>query len=257
VITSTRRGDNLLSILDYRQPVEFRIDDVIVRSWTILSRHFLTFVFLVGIAQLLPLLLKVTGLVNQTAPDMSTILTAGAIGLLSFILSTFAQAIVIYAAFQDLRGQPVNAMESVRQGFSRVIPVIFASIFMGIVVGLGFLLFVIPGLIALAALAVVVPACVVERLGPMESISRSRDLTTGHRWPILGVGVAWLVIGFMVVGSVQAALPANPPLPRELVQWIWQVLAGSFTSVYAAILYHDLRAVREGIGIDEIASVFD
>jgi hypothetical protein len=38
---------------------------------------------------------------------------------------------------------------------------------------------------------------------------------------------------------------------------VWEVLSGSYTSVYAAILYHDLRAVREGIGIDEIASVFD
>ena len=128
---------------------------------------------------------------------------------------------------------------------------------LGLVIGLGFLLFVVPGLIAIAALAVVVPACVVEQLGPIESISRSRDLTSGHRWPILGVGLAWIIVGFTVVGSMQAALPANPALPRQLVEWMWQVVAGSFTSVYAAILYHDLRAVREGIGIDQIASVFD
>jgi hypothetical protein len=48
-----------------------------------------------------------------------------------------------------------------------------------------------------------------------------------------------------------------PGLPSQLAEWVWEVLSGSYTSVYAAILYHDLRAVREGIGIDEIASVFD
>ena len=52
-------------------------------------------------------------------------------------------------------------------------------------------------------------------------------------------------------------VPAGATLPAQLLGWIWQVLSGSFTAVYAAILYHDLRAVRDGIGIDEIASVFD
>src|SRR4051794_14905462 len=59
VNATTRPGVSLLSILDYQQPVEFRMGDVLARTWTILSRHFLTFLFLVGIAQLLPLLLKV------------------------------------------------------------------------------------------------------------------------------------------------------------------------------------------------------
>jgi hypothetical protein len=88
-------------------------------------------------------------------------------------------------------------------------------------------------------------------------MSRSADLTTGHRWPILAVGVAWWIVVFVVSLSIRAAMPSDPALPTQLLNWVWQVLAGSFTAVYAAILYHDLRAVREGIGIDEIASVFD
>jgi hypothetical protein len=211
--------------------------------------------FLLGIAHLLPLVLKLY--LGTAATQMTAVLAAGGIGLLTFILSTFAQAIVIYAAFQDLRGQPVNAAESLRQGLGRVLPVIVTSVITGLVVVIGCVIFLAPGLIALAAFAVVVPACVVERLGPIESMSRSGELTSGHRWPILGVGAAWTVTGLIVVASIQAAMPSRPSLPRELVEWAWQVVAGSFTAVYAAILYHDLRAVMEGIGIDEIASVFD
>ena len=37
-----------LSILDYKQPVEFRIGDVLVKSWGALTRHFLTFFLLAG-----------------------------------------------------------------------------------------------------------------------------------------------------------------------------------------------------------------
>jgi hypothetical protein len=249
-----------LSILDYRQPVEFRIGDVIVRTWNILSRHFLTFAVLVGIAELLPLLLTVYWGYASPAVDRSrsTIaITTMAIGLLSFILASFAQAIVVFAAFQDMRGRPVSAAESFRQGVSRLFPVIVASILVGLLVGLGTLLCLVPGLIAMAAMAVVLPACVVERLGPIQSMSRSSDLTSGHWWPIIGVGVAWAIIALVVTLSIQAALPGLSSLPQQLATWVWQVISGSFTAVYAAILYHDLRAVREGIGIDEIASVFD
>jgi hypothetical protein len=239
-----------LSILDYRQPVEFRIGDVIVRSWNILSRHILTFLLLVGLTELLPLLVSVYVGKNQ-------IILTFALGLLGFILQSFAQAIVVFAAFQDLRGRPVSAAESLRQGIARVFPVIVTSILVGLFVFVGFLLCVAPGVMALATMAVALPACVVERMGPLESMSRSADLTAGHRWPIAGVGFAWVVISMMVLASIQAAMPRQPELPVQLATWVWNVLSTSYTSVYTAILYHDLRAVREGIGIDEIASVFD
>lgn len=247
-----------LSILDYRQPVEFRIGEVIVRSWNTFSRHFLTFVLLVGIAELLPLVLTlyVTRKIDPANPMASGALVF-ANGLVSFVLSTCAHAIVVFAAFQDLRGRPVNAGESLRQGIGRLFPVIIASLLTGLLVGVGVLLCLIPGLIALTAMAVVVPACVVERMGPIESMSRSADLTSGHRWPILAVGVAWLLTVFIISLSIRAAMPSDQALPAQLLNWVWQVLQGSFAAVYAAILYHDLRAVREGIGIDEIASVFD
>jgi hypothetical protein len=246
-----------LSILDYRQPVEFRIGDVIVRSWNILSRHFLTFILLVGIAELLPLVLTFWLTQSRTITAVTDMASVGGITLLKVVLSTFAQAIVVYAAFQDLRGRQLNAGESLREGLKRVFPVIIASLLTALVVGVGVVLCIIPGLIALTAMAVVVPACVVEQLGPIDSMSRSADLTTGHRWPILAVGVAWVVITLVVGGSIGVAMRGAPGLPSQLAEWVWEVLSGSYTSVYAAILYHDLRAVREGIGIDEIASLFD
>jgi hypothetical protein len=253
-----------LSILDYHQPVEFRIGDVILRSWNILSRHFLTFVLLVGIAELLPLVLTLywgdfnARIVGARPEDVFRRMGVGAgIGLLQFVLSAFAQAIVVYAAFQDLRGRPVSASESFQQGIQRVFPAIIASVLSSMLIGIGLLLCLIPGIIAAAAMAVVLPACVVERMGPIESMSRSSDLTTGHRWPIVLVAIAWGVIAIVIALAIQAALPLESQLPAKLISWVWSVLATSYTSVYAAILYHDLRAVREGIGIHEIASVFD
>src|SRR5262245_17511324 len=196
-----------LSILDYQQPVEFRIGDVVIRTWNVLSRHFITFVLLVGIAEILPLVLSVYFGVEELRDPLRVGMSALGIGVLTYVLSTFAHSIVIFAAFQDLRGRPVNAGESLGHGIARVFPVLVTSILAGILVGVGIILCVIPGLIAMTAMAVVVPACVVERLGPIESMSRSADLTSGHRWPILAVGVAWAVTVFVVTASITAAMP--------------------------------------------------
>ena len=234
--------------------------EVIVRTWNVLSRHFLTFIVLVGIAELIPLLVTLYQgyAISPLSNSRTTILVAGMVaGLVQFILTSFAQAIVVFAAFQDLRGRQVSASESFRQGVSRLFPVIVASILTGLLVGIGYVLCLVPGLIAMAAMAVVLPACVVEQLGPIQSMSRSSDLTTGHWWPIIGVGFAWLVITLLVSSAIQSTMPGVVALPKQLATWGWQVVSGSFSSVYAAILYHDLRAVRDGIGIDEIAAVFD
>lgn len=236
-----------LSILDYRQPVEFRIGDVLVKSWGALTRHFLTFFLLAGFAQLPSLLLR---------PQPTQVGMILALGVLNFVLSAFAQAVVVFAAFQDLRGKLVSAPESLTHGLARFLPVILLSLLMGLLIGFGFLLCLIPGLIALAALQVALPVCVVERLNPFKSMSRSADLTSGHWWPILGVLAALLVLRGVVTAAIAAALPVGS-LPATAAVWVWGVATTSYGSVFAAILYHDLRAVKEGIGIDQIASVFD
>jgi hypothetical protein len=249
-----------LSILDYRQPVEFHIGDVFVKSWRVLTRHFVTFFLLVAIAEV-PLLVANSGL-QTSAPHVGRLsLSAALLALtalfLQLFLGVFAQSVVVFAAFQDLRGKEVTFGESFQHGLSRFLPVIALSFLVAIVLVLGLMLCLVPGLIALAALYVALPVCVVERVGPIRSMSRSTDLTTGHWWPILGVVVGIAIVTAIVNAAIRAALPAEPAIPIVAASWLWGVLSASFSAVFTAILYHDLRAVKEGIGIEQIAAVFD
>jgi hypothetical protein len=240
-----------LSILDYQRPVEFRIGDVVVRSWNVLLRHFPTFCLLTG-AALLPQFLLLSGALR---------VSQGVVALISFltqiVLATFANAIVVFAAFQDLRGRPVSAAESISRGLARFLPAIAISILSGVIMVIGFLILVVPGLIAVAALSVAIPVCVVERGGPIGSLSRSAELTRGYWWHIIGVYVALGIVEWVVTLSIRAAIPAEPHLAATALGWLWTVLHTAYSSVFAAMLYHDLRASKEGIGIDEIAAVFD
>ena len=181
-----------LSILDYRQPLEFRLGDVIVRSLTILSRHLLAFLGLVAILELIPLigLPKLAPMLARPGGAMANMLVSMVGGIVA----------VIFSALVAGGGCPCDLSGSAWQGsepggivlarFGARVPAIATSILEGLAIVIGLVLFVAPGLIALAAFAVSLPVCVVEHAGPFRSLSRSADLTRGYWWPILGVAVA-------------------------------------------------------------------
>jgi hypothetical protein len=237
-------------ILSYKHPLEFQIGDVLLRSWKIYSRHLLTFLVLASITEIPLLVLRLE------YPDHAELGRSFARLVLEMMFLSFAEALVVYAAFQELRGRPVHAANSILQVASRLLPVSVAAILAAFMVVLGLLFCLIPGLIAMAVLAVVVPACVVERTGPIRSMSRSAELTHGHRWPILGVSAGWFVADLLIDWMIHRIVP-GAEVPTQLLLGLFQLFSVSYWSVYGVTLYHDLRAVREGIGINEIASVFD
>ena len=63
------------------------------------------------------------------------------------MLQTVAQATSLYGAFQDMRRQPFTIGQSLQIGFPRGAQVIGVAILAGLATGLGFLLFVVPGVI--------------------------------------------------------------------------------------------------------------
>ena len=223
---------------------EFRIGNVVTRSWYVLSRHFVTFFLLTGGA-LLPKLLVETGVL-----DFGHWFSL----MCQILLGTFTDAVVIFAVFQELRGRRVSAGESISRSMSRFLPALLVGIFSTVLVLAGLLLLIVPGLIAAAAFAVAIPVCVVEREGTARSLSRSQHLTRGCRLRIMGVFAAYLTIQLAISGIIHVAFPESL---APVADWIWTVATTAYSAVYSAILYHDLRSVKEGIGINEIAAVFD
>jgi hypothetical protein len=88
---------------------------------------------------------------------------------------------------------------------------------------------------------------------------RALDLSRGRRWSILGL---FLVYGVMIVaiGAVMVGLDAVLE-DSAIVSLVLLIPFSAFFSVIGAILpavvYYLLRAEKEGVGIDQIAMVFD
>jgi hypothetical protein len=119
----------------------------------------------------------VSAVIVQTGVTILGLLVGAAIGI---IIWAVLQAAVLRGAAQATIGDPVDIEASYRWGLSRFGSVLLVALLVGIVVAVGFLLLVIPGLIFLVFLSVSEPALIVENRRGTEAMSRSWNLVRGH-----------------------------------------------------------------------------
>lgn len=234
---------------------EFRIGKVISKSVEIFAARFAMFTLVAG-AVWLPIALF--GYVSDGGSAQAEGLTA----LVTFAFILFIQplstAIILYAAFQHMRGLPVRLGDSISRGLARFLPLVGVMVLSTLGILLGFFLLIIPGLILMVMWYVAVPVCVVERAGPITSLGRSQALTKGHRWKLFGLYILVLIVSgiggaLLPLGGAALAGPAG----GLLAQIVWQGVAQAFGSVLIVVAYHDLRVAKEGVDIERIAVVFD
>ncbi len=110
------------------------------------------------------------------------------------------------------------------------------------------------------------PVCIVEKRGVFASMGRSEDLTRGHRWRVFGIYLLLTVVLGIIGGIVQvvaggiarpAVGAAGAITVATIINFVWNAMAGAFQAVVAVVTYHDLRVIKEGIDVEQIAAVFD
>ena len=102
---------------------------------------------------------------------------------------------------------------------------------------------------------VAAPVAVVERPGVMESLSRSAVLTKGNRWGVFGT-ILLIFIG-TIVASYLVDWIIGASSYKVYVAWIVAAAITAFEASVTAVGYCMLRFAKEGVGVDEIAKVFD
>jgi hypothetical protein len=236
-------------------PAEFRVGQVLDRSFNLLSRNFLIFFIVTTVAALPNVLIT-----QSTGTDVAAA-GAGALvigGLVTLILEMLSQAVVLHGAFQDMRGRSVNLGESLGVAFGRLLPIIGAAICVSIGVFIGFLLLIVPGLILMTMWFVSIPVCVVEQKGPLASMGRSSELTKGHRWKVFGTVLLVLIVGGIASAIIQGVLALTGSTVLVILgSLIWTGVWGAFYAIFVVVTYHDLRVAKEGVDVHQIAAVFD
>jgi hypothetical protein len=202
-------------------------------------------------------------------PDPRRLFAGGAVFFVAWLV-TMALAVVqfgavTHAAVQQLRGQRARLRDMLATGVRRSLPLAGMMLVGSLAIGVGLFLLVIPGIMLLVVWSVAVPSAVLERNGPLAALSRSSALTRGHRWQVFAVflalvGIVWVLALFVQLAGVAVTLL----LPRGLAAvapLVMSVLGNAFFSalpaVGTAVVYHDLRAAKEGIQTDQLVAVFE
>jgi hypothetical protein len=236
---------------------EFRIGNVLNRAVEICAANF-PFFFVITLIVALPNLFLTMNVNPNAPPQLGTLLPLLLTSLvLGLVLNTFGEAIILYGAFQRLRGSPLNVGEAIQRALARFLPLLGLGLLYGLAIMFGMMLLIVPGFILLVMWAVVVPACIVEGLGPIESMSRSAGLTKGHRWQIFGIII---LIGIVnLVGSKVLGLILGPAgvTVASIGNLIWTAVWAAYWNCVLIMIYHDLRVAKEGLDTQQIAAVFD
>jgi uncharacterized membrane protein len=177
--------------------------------------------------------------------------------VLMLVLNMLSSAVILHGAFQDMRNRPVSLAESLKVGLRRFLPLMGLAFLVALLMVIGLIFLIIPGLFLYTIWFVSVAACVVERTGAWASMRRSRELTKGHRWKVFGI-VLLLILLSLLNPLLQLVLTAaGGETLATIGTAIWTAIGASFSSVIIAVTYYELRAAKEGIDIEQIASVFD
>jgi hypothetical protein len=236
---------------------EFRIGPIFSRATTIYLQHFLLFT-------VVALVISIPSLFGGDSESILGGIRSFVVAIVGMILNFVGQAVILYGAFQAMRGRAVYVGDAIRRGLSRFWSILGLSILVGLGIAIGLILLIIPGIMLAVRWSVALPACVVENKGPFESMRRSADLTRGHRWKIFGIFVL-LLIGVIVAGIIVAAIVGVIVAVGGIVGIVLAAVIGfvamaiytAYLNTVLVMIYHDLRAVKEGVDTEQIAAVFD
>lgn len=180
------------------------------------------------------------------------LVTIGA-ALLAF---PFATAALSYGVLQSLRDKKPQIGELIAVGLRMMITVILVAILQFLATMGGFILLIIPGIIIGVALTVAVPAAVEERPGAFKALSRSFELTKGYRWKIFLVFFGLGLINILA-SLVSGGIGMVSPIAGSVLDMLREILHTGVSATAAALMYYQLRSIKESLDLNELASVFD
>lgn len=169
--------------------------------------------------------------------------------------------IVIYGAAL-VRGESIAQGEDVGLGasFGRAAPLfltmLLAGILYAIVLGIGMVLLIVPGLIVMVSLYMFLPAIVLDGKGIVESLKYSHGLVWGNWWrtaTVVTIAVVIMYVLFVIIGLVLGfffAFGGVDPVTVFLVQGVTSFLGGLlvmpfFCALYLEV-YRDLKMRKTG-----------
>ncbi|MGH7448694.1 MAG: hypothetical protein ACRELT_14080 [Longimicrobiales bacterium] len=235
-------------------------------AFTLLRRNFSAF-FGVALLPQIPVILfwLLLPAVMGPADDAAPVLGAAPMLLApySLLVSFLVMGALTHAAGVAYGGERPRIKTSLGQGLRRFLPIAAVTVIAWVLIGLGLLLLIVPGLLLMAMYFAVYAAVMIEGRGPLNALGRSRRLSRGARARILGVLIVAFLIAYLpimamvmfmgvsvgVTAAVSAASVAGTSVWLVALMQACSVIVAAVTTPFlilvSVLLYYDRRARTE------------
>jgi hypothetical protein len=200
-----------------------------------------------------------TGNVHRTGGQVAALVVAAlAVTVLGLVGGELASAASFRAVSEAYLGEEPEWRRSLRFALSRLRPLLWLAFLHFLVLAVGFVFCVIPGIYLYGSLAVATPALLLEDVRGSKALRRSRQLVKGRWWPTAGALLAANLLVSIVGGAVSGALlAATVGANNGVVSDILRVVGGTassmittpFLAAVIVVLYFDLRVRKEGFDL--------
>lgn len=229
---------------------KLQFSSIVERSLAVLGRN------LTGVALVSVLLAGLPSMLLSAQLPMPGQQPASLTGFVLFLFllltgQNLLAGMMLYPAFRHQLGLAPPALGLLfSYGAQLAFQAIATALALAAAVGLGMLLFVLPGLIFALVFFVAMPAAIVERLPALEALKRSVQLTEGHRWTILGYMVILWIVSLLIGWA--AGLVFSIFGLAEVAAVIVSSLIYAFSAIVTSLVYHDLRRLKEGTTAEDM-----
>jgi uncharacterized membrane protein len=250
------------------------IGELLDRTFSFYRQHFVLFV---GIAALPNLFGLAFGLPRvfvdpRTSGYGATILWLIANLAVALIASTLSQGATVIAVSQIQLGRETNVREAFATIRAQLGELIIIGLNVALRVGLGFLLFIVPGVLLALKYAVAIPVAILEQNGVSASLSRSGDLTQGDRGRIFliylllfillfAAGLVWQIpagiVARIIAGGATPQLPVSAQIVLQFGTFVSRSILAPIMTIAFTLVYYDERVRKEAFDLEHMIQQLD
>lgn len=172
----------------------------------------------------------------------------------TFLLQLMSNVVIAPALIFGLMkvmqtGVAPSVNQCYRWGVGKVGKLTLAAVMSWFLAGIGYLLCVVPGITVAVILALVYPIAVLEKASAVDALVDSKELTKGHRWKILGAGIA--VCGLVFAANWMIGLLATFVAAEYFAFWplpfaaIISDILNQLPTILSLVIYLSIRRTLE------------
>ncbi len=227
--------------------------EILDAAFEIFRRHFAIFVAINIFAAIPPAFSSYFGQAAILLHQTDGLTTSALIRLLGLFISPFTEGAIACAASAAYLGMPVDFSQSMRAAFSRPGRLLAAMLTKWIMLVLGLVLFLVPGLIVFKRYFAIPMTVLFEDNKVGGAVRRSRELSNGSGTRIfilIGGVVLFTFVVSLMFGQTISSLTRGGAASIAVGTLIIGTVVSPFSTIVATLLYYDIRIRREGYDIE-------